>query len=327
MLVLVTLLWGLSFPLMRDWQVRADACPGGSGVASCTLIVLRMTGALAVLAALRPGLLREPGRREHLAGVLVGIPFFLGFYLQVLGLVWTTPAMSAFITSLGSAWVPLLAWLFLLAPVSWVTWLGAALGIAGTGALGLSWDAGWHWGRGELLTLVSSLFFSAQILNLDRVGKAVNPAHLTAGFMGVTGLLALALGVATAASGPGIAAWLTWTGTILQDPRVLADLGLLTVFSTAVAFHWMNVYQPCVSASRAALIYLLEPLFASGFSIPLGEDRLTGRLLLGGGLILSANLLVELPRLGRTRRGASGDGNLLTPPAIAEPAPADKMAP
>jgi drug/metabolite transporter (DMT)-like permease len=61
------------------------------------------------------------------------------------------------------------------------------------------------------------------------------------------------------------------------------------------AFHWMNVYQPRVSAGRAALIYLLEPVFAAAFSVAWGYDALTARLFLGGSLILGGNLLIEIP--------------------------------
>jgi drug/metabolite transporter (DMT)-like permease len=70
---------------------------------------------------------------------------------------------------------------------------------------------------------------------------------------------------------------------------------MLTVFCSVLAFHWMMTYQPRVAAARAALIYLLEPVFASCFSILWGLDDLTLRLLLGGGLIMGGNLLVELP--------------------------------
>jgi drug/metabolite transporter (DMT)-like permease len=48
--------------------------------------------------------------------------------------------------------------------------------------------------------------------------------------------------------------------------------------------------------SRAALIYLLEPVFSAAFSLWWRLDQLTGPLLLGGGLVLAGNLLVELPR-------------------------------
>jgi drug/metabolite transporter (DMT)-like permease len=76
---------------------------------------------------------------------------------------------------------------------------------------------------------------------------------------------------------------------------------LLTVLSTVMAFHWMNVYQPRIPASRAALIYLLEPVFGSFFSICMGLDPLSSNLVIGGGLILGGNFLVELPAWLRMR--------------------------
>src|SRR5262245_45168881 len=111
MLILVTLLWGLSFVLMKNWQNQADACPAGVVLSSCTLIAWRMLIALAMLALVVPGLFTRSSLKEHAIGALIGSVFFLGFQLQVSGLRYTTPALSAFITSLGSAWVPILAWL------------------------------------------------------------------------------------------------------------------------------------------------------------------------------------------------------------------------
>jgi drug/metabolite transporter (DMT)-like permease len=64
----------------------------------------------------------------------------------------------------------------------------------------------------------------------------------------------------------------------------------------------MNVYQPRISASRAALIYLLEPLFAALFSLAWGHDQLTRYLVYGGVLILAGNIVAELPSWIRERR-------------------------
>ncbi len=54
MLVVVTLLWGLSFAWMKNWQEAARGAPGGSLLASLTLIALRMPVALLVLAVWQP---------------------------------------------------------------------------------------------------------------------------------------------------------------------------------------------------------------------------------------------------------------------------------
>jgi drug/metabolite transporter (DMT)-like permease len=295
MLVIVTILWGLSFPLMKNWQDAADECPGGKSVASCTLIALRMMLALLVFAVVRPQLFIQPSRREHRIGLLIGGIFFLGFVLQVRGLASTTPALSGFITSLGSAWVPLLAsaW-FRLAPAR-LTLLGIGLGVAGTFVLGMTDLEGDSWGEGEGLTLLASWLFAVEVLLLDRLGRTVESAHLTVSFLALSGGLALILAAMSAAGEAGVGAWLSWTARMLQNASMLRDLGLLTLLSTVLAFHWMNVYQPRVGANRAALIYLLEPVFSAVFSLIGGHDSWSLRLVVGGGLVLGGNFLVELP--------------------------------
>jgi drug/metabolite transporter (DMT)-like permease len=307
LLVVVTLLWGMSFPLMKSWQNAAKDAPGGEALASTTLIALRMILAMLVLAPLKPGLVYRPTRREQLTGAAIGFVFWAGFSLQVWGLAQTTPALSGFITSLGSAWVPLLALVFLRTQIAGVTLAGLGVGAAGTAVLGLDWQHGWALGGGEGRTLLASVLFAVEILLLDRLGKRVRSDHLTMPFMAVTAVLATALTLALAAAGPGVGAWLAWLIDLLSRPAVVRDLVLLVLLPTALAFHWMNVYQPRVSAGRAALIYLLEPVFAAAFSVAWGHDDLTARLFLGGGLILAGNLLIEVPYWVQHWRRSRGD--------------------
>ena len=297
---MVTVCWGLSFPLMKNWQDAAKGCPGGEALASATLILVRMVLGLAILAIFRPRLLLAPNRREYVAGATIGFTFFLGFILQVLGLAWTTPAMSAFFTSLACAWVPLLVWFLWRTRVPRLTVLGLGLGMVGVAVM----VEGWSVQGGDTLTLLASAIFAVEILLLDRLGRSCQPMHLTAGFFAITGLAATVLAVVLAQIGPGTGAWLAWVGRMAVDFDVVRDVGLLTVFSTVLAFHWMNVYQPQVAASRAALIYLLEPVFASLFSLAWGHDQLTWRLAFGGVIILCGNLLVELPRIIADRQAA-----------------------
>ena len=299
MLVLVTLLWGLSFAWMKNWQEAAQGAPGGPLLASLTLIALRMPLALLVLAAWRPRLLTAPTRREHAVGALIGVTFTAGFVLQVWGLNWTTPALSAFVTSLGSAWAPMLAWLCFGIRVARWTVLGLVVAVGGTVVLGLDPGVGWGLGPGEALTVVASLLFGVQIVLLDRLGKTVRAPHLSVAFFGVSGVLALGLAVGRAASGPGVGEWAQGTLDLLARPRPLLAMGLLILLPTVLSFYWMNTYQPHVSTGRAALIYLLEPVFAACFSIPFGLDALTWRLALGGALILAGNVLVEWRTLTR----------------------------
>ncbi|HZY88738.1 MAG TPA: DMT family transporter [Gemmataceae bacterium] len=316
MLVVVTLLWGLSFAWMKNWQEAARGAPGGPLLSGLTLIALRMPLAILVLAAWQPRLFTAATRREYAAGALIAVPFTGGFVLQVWGLNWTTPALSAFVTSLCSAWAPLLAWACLGVAVGRLNLLGLAVALAGTAVLGLRLDEGWALGPGEALTLLASLLFALELLLLDRLGRAVNSAHLTAGFLGTAAVLAGLAATAVAARGPGLAGWAAWVSDMLGRPPVLRDLALMTLLPTVLAFHWMNVYQPRVPVGRAALIYLLEPVFSSAFSVWWKHDQVTETLLLGGGLVLAGNLLVELPRwLG----GAGTPGSKPTPGSKTRP--------
>lgn len=301
MMVVVTILWGLSFPLTKNWQNAAATCPAGSLVAGATLICLRIILAGALLALFRPALFTAPRRQEYCAGAAVGLCCGAGFVLQIWGIAHTTPALSAFITSLGSAWVPLLGAIIFGINVRMLTLLGLGLGIAGAAVLA-GQEAGGSLlpGGGEWLTLIASLFFAAQILLLDRMGRRYKAAHLTAGFLATVAVISLT--VALIGAWPtGLISWSTWLWSMLTNGAIIRDLLLLTVLCTALTFHWMNVYQPRVAAARAALIYLLEPVFAALFSLALGHDPMTVGLLAGGGLILGGNLLAELPGLWRSQ--------------------------
>jgi drug/metabolite transporter (DMT)-like permease len=328
MLVLATLLWGLSFPLTKNWQQAAVACPGGPVAASLSLIAVRILLALLILGVLLPRLFRAPSRRDHRIGLLIGTTNFLGIALQVLGLAWTTPALSGFFTSLASAWVPLFAFLCFRASLPGAVLLGLTLGIAGAGVLGVDLQQEWLFGVGDWLTLGASFVFTVLILMLDRLGRAVPPGYMMVSFLVGTGLPALVLASGWAAAGPGIGVWLTWLGSALANPAILRDVVLLTVCSTVGASYLLIVYQPHVSAGRAALIYLLEPVFAAAFSIAWGHDELTPRLLLGGALILSGNLFAELPLWWRELVGRwGGDASLAEAPAAPEALLADSPEP
>src|SRR5262245_26931566 len=117
-LLLTTFFWGLSFPLVKAWQLAADQAEVGKLLASLTPIALRMLPALALLVVAQPHLLSRAAAREHASGALLGTVFFAGFVLQMWALALeTSPAVSAFVTSLGSVWAPLLGWLVYREPV------------------------------------------------------------------------------------------------------------------------------------------------------------------------------------------------------------------
>jgi len=91
-------------------------------------------------------------------------------------------------------------------------------------------------------------------------------------------------------------------GPRLQPTWALWNAVLLTgVGGSALALVLQAWAQARTTAVRAALVYALEPVFATAYSVALGRERLGPRELLGGSLILAGVLVSELGPLGWSR--------------------------
>ena len=77
--------------------------------------------------------------------------------------------------------------------------------------------------------------------------------------------------------------------------------GLLAgLLGTLVALTLLTNFQRYLSPIRAAILYSLEPVWASIIAITMGATLIDGWLLFGGGLLLLGNLWMEIwPRLTR----------------------------
>jgi drug/metabolite transporter (DMT)-like permease len=181
-----------------------------------------------------------------------------------------------------------------------VVWLCTGLVLVGVAVLGrFDWRA-LHLGRGELETLASSLFFMGQILALERKEFALNRVLPVTVVM--FGLETIAFAAVSVASAPEWAAF----GRLLALPSWWAFTIPMTVFCTIGAYVLMNTWQPRISSTEAGLIYCVEPIFSALISLFLPglmsvwalisypNEELTSHLLIGGGLITVANILLQL---------------------------------
>jgi drug/metabolite transporter (DMT)-like permease len=82
-------------------------------------------------------------------------------------------------------------------------------------------------------------------------------------------------------------------------PIVVTGLLVTGVLATALAFALQTWGQRYTSATRTALIFALEPVFAMVTAVSLGGERLTSAGISGGLLILSGIVLVELKPMAR----------------------------
>lgn len=306
MLLLATLLWGVSFPVVKALTLlHASLVPQAGGWFSVLYAVApRFLLATLVLVLWHRRAVFTMTKAELAQGAGMGVFATIGLLLQVDGLHYTAASTSAFLTQFYVILLPVYFALRQRVNPGARVWGSAVLVLAGVAILGrFDWRT-LSLGRGEWETLLSSLFFMAQILWLQRRRFAGNRAgHITLAMFGTHVVLLVPLAVLAAPDLPTLLVpWTSaaWVGLTL----------MLTFFCTLGSFSIMNAWQRKIPATEAGLIYCTEPVFSSVMTLFLpawfsvwggiayANERLTWALLLGGGLITLANILTQL-RSGR----------------------------
>ena len=267
-LVAVTAVWGWSFTAIHDVLAR---------IAPSTFVAYRFALAALILALF--GRMRGLTRREALAGLGAGVFLGLGFALQTLGLVTTTPSNSGFITGMTVVFIPAAAFFVHRARLSRAHLLAIALAVLGLALLTLQ---GLRVSAGDLWTLGCAVAFSCHVLALGVVNRWGNILRITV--VQLVTVAALSLLWAGAAGD---------TVLLAGDPAVWGALAVTATGGTALAYLVQAKAQTVLPASRVALIFTAEPVFAAGFGYWLAGDRFTALNVLGGVLVLVAMLVSE----------------------------------
>jgi drug/metabolite transporter (DMT)-like permease len=302
-LILACALWGLSFPVVKVLHLeQTSRLPGvGSEFLAAWIQVARFgVGALILLPfAMRRG---WPTRLEWRQSMWLAWWGGLGMVMQADGLAHTDASTSAFLTQAYCVILPLVACARLRRLPGKRTVVATLLVMIGGGILSGVRPGDLRIGRGELETLVAACFFTMQILTLE------HPKYR--GNRGTQVTLLMCVGIA--------ALMLPVTAVLAPEPAMIVTAGaswaafglvaVLALFCSVGAYLLMNVWQPRISATEAGLIYTTEPVFTAVYVLFLPawiaqvtgagypNERLTTEMLAGGGLILVANLLMQLKR-------------------------------
>lgn len=313
-LVFCCVFWGYSFPVMKismdvlrghflslhgakpsqaeDAGLKAAFLGWRFGLAGIVTVLLLSTA--------RRGYSRDDVR----LGGLLGVLFAAGMLCQLAGLQYTLPSASSFLTSLSVIFTPLAQASIFRRHVHGWTWVGVAMALCGAAVLALPNDGARTAQSsmdhpplpylGEALTTLSAVFFTAQVLALDRFGARCNSERMTVAMFTSSTLIFLALSA-------GLCGRALYNGAMAK--ALAADAAFpwllitLTLLSSVLAFNWMNRYQKYVSPAVASVIYSNESVFATLFSCAVFRtEQLTWTTALGGVLILAALAAVTLPK-------------------------------
>jgi len=271
-LVAVTAVWGVTFVQVKDAVEIYPILP---------FLAVRFGIASAVLAPAVPrvrGLGRRGGAGAALAGALLGA----GYVLQTLGLERTSVSSAGFVTGMYVVLTPLIALVLFRLQVGSAAWLGVGLATAGLAML-----AGIHGGSatGDLLVLAAAAVYSLQIVLMERYAPRYDPFAFTLVEMLVafTGLALAAIPTAAVPRG-----WTVWGALVVTG-----------VFASALGFLVQTWAQQRTSATRTALVFTLEPVWAALFGYTLAGDRL-GVLGWGGCAVIMAGIVLAEPAAAAT---------------------------
>lgn len=224
-------------------------------------------------------------KQTVLYGIACGLLLFIACTFQQFGIVYTTVGKSGFITALYIILVPV-AGVFLKKRVSLNIWLGVLIALVGLYFLCMNGQASIN--LGDVLTFFCSVFFSAQILLIDRIGSRIR---------GVT-LSCIQAFTVSALSFIGMLIFEhpTWSA-ILACWLPILYAGLL---SGGIAYTFQILGQTHSDPTIASLLMSLEAVFATFFGWLLLGQALSPREYFGCGLMLFAIVLAQIPMRKKT---------------------------
>lgn len=280
-LVLVTLVWGSSFVVVKN--VVRDAPP-------LAFVFFRFLLAALVCLALAWSRPRTPGFLRD--GAIIGALLAGGMILQVLGQVETSASNAAFLTGLSVVLVPFAAFARTRSLPSLENAVGITLAAVGFVLLTLPRGGG-PINRGDVLVFLCAIVFAFFIVEI-----AIRAGRHDASWLTVVQLavVAVAAGVTSAifrAAGSAVELRpIVWEGTFLRGVLYLATIGTVGTFLTQT---WA---QRHMSATHAAIIFALEPVWAALLAAWLLGERL-GPAGVWGGVLVLAGIVVSEMRLRR----------------------------
>lgn len=275
-LLITAIIWGTSYVLLKtalDAHMPSGMINMFRGIIFAGLILVFFRKSISHL-----------GKIDIKVGIIAGVINFLGYQLQAVGLKYTTPGNSAFLTATYIVMIPFVL-LFISKKIpEYKSIIAILICFIGTLFLTNTISNGFSFQLGDSLTLLSALFYALQIVYFSNTASNINPF-----------VISFLLGVVQAI-GSGL--WsvlfesqhynqINWSSAIW--PVII--LGIVASFGGQTL---QVVGQKYTDATSSGLILMTESLFGSLFSVFLGFESLTNNLLIGGVLITFSIILMQL---------------------------------
>lgn len=271
-LLVTAAIWGSAFIVLKD---AIDGLP------TFFVLAFRFLTGGALLAAVFFRSFKNIGLKVVLKGAATGAVVAAAYAVQTIGLKHTTPGVNAFLTAVYCVITPFMTWAVTRKRPSVFRFAAASICFAGIGLLSVSGGGGFTF-MGEGMTLISGVFFAAQIVLIDVLAKDEDPMQFTVWELLSCGAILLVVYLAAELDRPLKADGATW-GRLIY----------LGAVATALALALMTMGVRYASPVAGALIMSLESVFGVVFSLMFGYEKISAKSAFGFLLIFVAIVLGE----------------------------------
>jgi drug/metabolite transporter (DMT)-like permease len=270
-LLFATAAWGSTFVVTKSSLTE---------LAPATFLLWRFGVAAVVLLAVSARRTLALRRTDRWRGVVLGVLLGGGFLLQTTGLQHTSAGLSGFLTGSSVVMVPVLASIVFSTRVTAQGWL--AVGLSAVGLVLLTSGPGSSFTTGALLTLAGAAGFAGHITSLSAWATPTNAVGVT------TVSVVVAAAVCTV--------WSVLAGqfTVPRSAGTWAAVLWVALVATCLGLAVQAWAQGALTATSAAVIMTMEPVFAALLAVVVAGEVLAPAAWLGGLLVVVAMGAAEI---------------------------------
>ena len=268
----VGFVWGAAFVLMKDAIKQQPYMD---------FLATRFTIAFVAMLLIRPKVSTKFETGDIKYGALLGAVLAFGYITQTIGLDLTTAATSGFLTGLYVVFTPLLAWLFLRQRIAIRVLVGVAIALGGL-AIFSGAAANVEFQIGQIWLVACAVLYAVHILLLGQHGRGRSAYRFTMLQIGAMALVTWGFALVDGYQMP-------------PNSEVWFALFFTALLSTVIAFWVQTWAQTLIDPARVALIITSEVIFTALVAVAVGQEPVTFAMLIGGGLLFAAMIIVEWP--------------------------------
>lgn len=269
-LLVIVIIWGSTFALIKG---VIDLIP------PYTYLTYRFLLAALILILVFWKRIKEINIMVLKKGSLIGIFLFLGYTLQTVGLKYTTATKAGFITGLSVVLVPIISHFFIKEKINRNSVIGVVLAFIGLWFL--NYSSSFSFNLGDFLVLLCAVSFAMHIISVGLFSKKLD--YVLLAITQITVVFVLSLLMALIFERPAI--------HLSYSSYIWWSIVITGIFATALAFYMQNKFQRYSTATKTAIIFSGEPIFAAVFAYFLLGEKV-GLIAWAGGLLIIFGMIV-----------------------------------